>query len=86
MISAARIFSVIDSDVVRIQIQYQLFMDAGQMGVPDAGGVKHLLRGDGAVRVRIFVREINDLFDAGLDNSFCTFIAGEQSNIYFAAV
>lgn len=55
MISAARIFSVIDSDVVRIQIQYQLFMDAGQMGILDAGGVKHLLGGDGAVRVRIFV-------------------------------
>lgn len=55
MISAARIFSVIDSDVVRIQIQYQLFMDAGQMGILDAGGVKHLLGGDGAVRVSIFV-------------------------------
>ena len=43
--------------------------------------IKHLACSFGSISIVIFVIEINNSSDTLLDQSFCAFIAGEESNI-----
>ena len=54
--------------------------------VNDAGGGEHFLRRSVHRRAVVFVGEINDLFDAGLDDRLRALVAGEQRHVDTAAV
>ena len=47
------------------------------LAVLDAGGVKHSLGGPYGIGLRVFVGVVDDLGDAGLDESLGTFITRE---------
>ena len=52
----------------------------------NAGGGEHFFRRGVHRRAVVFIREVNDLFDAGLDDRLRALVAGEQGHVDTAAL
>lgn len=63
------------------KINYNSFARRFILRVRNASCVKHSLRCNRFRLVCVFIRQVNNFFDAWLNNHFCTFIAWEQCHV-----